>query len=429
MCYFSKSIMSNKVIVGTQWGDEGKGKIVDLLSQDFDVIVRYQGGANAGHTVKVGNEKYIFHLLPSGVLHKGKTCILSNGIVANPDVLIEEIKGLEKRRIQIEDLAISERAHVTLEKHLKEDAAKGGKIGTTKRGIGPTYRDKAARKGCMFGDLLNDKKVKEFGIPKEKVKYWRKNLSPYIKDTSLLLSKLKKQGKRILFEGAQGTHLDMDFGTYPYVTSSNTTAGGAGLAGIGPKVIDDIIGITKSYTTRVGEGPFPTELGIYGQTKKEKAPSEREISKLLKKINNNKADDKEIGKYLRAIGEEYGATTGRPRRAGWLDLVQLKYSIRVNGITELALTKLDVLDQLERIKICTAYKKNEELVKEFPLDSKNIEPIYTQLKGWKQSIESMRKYKELPIDVKHYLHFIETFTETPIKIISKGSERNQTIII
>ncbi|MFC1686158.1 adenylosuccinate synthetase [Nanoarchaeota archaeon] len=426
--------MSNKVIVGTQWGDEGKGKIVDLLSQDFDVIVRYQGGANAGHTVYVGNEKYIFHLLPSGVLHKGKTCVLANGIVADPDVLIEEIEGLEKRRITIDDLAISDRAQVTLEKHLKEDAAKGGKIGTTKRGIGPTYRDKIDRQGFRFGDILSDKKVREFKIPKTKINYWRTNLAQYIKDTSLLLNKLQKQGKRILFEGAQGTHLDVDFGTYPFVTSSNTVAGGAGLAGLGPRVIDDIVGIVKSYDTRVGEGPFPTELGKYHQTKKEKQPSEKNVSSLLKKINDNQANERETGKYLRAIGGEYGATTGRPRRVGWLDLVQLKYSIRVNGITELALTKLDVLDQLERIKVCTAYKMKEDhkmngsLVKEFPLDTENVEPLYTQLKGWKESTESMRTYKKLPIAVKHYLHFIETFTETPIKIISKGKERNQTII-
>jgi len=420
--------MSNKVIVGAQWGDEGKGKIVDLLSQDFDVIVRYQGGANAGHTVKVGNEEYIFHLLPSGVLHKGKTCILSNGIVANPNVLIQEIKGLEKRRIQIEDLSISDRAHITLNKHIDEDAAKGGKIGTTKRGIGPTYRDKIARNGFRFGDIFNDKKVKEFEIPKDKISYWKANLSQYIKDTPLLLHQLHKQGKRILFEGAQGTHLDVDFGTYPFVTSSNTTAGGAALAGLGPRVINDIIGIVKAYTTRVGEGPFPTELGTYDEAKNEKKISTEETNSTLKKVNGDQANNYEIGKYLRAAGGEYGATTGRPRRVGWLDLVQLRYSIRVNGITELALTKLDVLDQLDKIKVCTAYKINGRLVKEFPLNSENVQPIYTQLKGWKQSTKSMRTYKELPIAVKHYLHFIETFTETPIKIISKGSERTQTVV-
>lgn len=419
--------MANKVIIGTQWGDEGKGKIVDLLSKEFDVVVRYQGGANAGHTVHVGDKQYIFHLLPSGVLHPGKICILGNGIVANPDNIIEEISELEKRGIKIEKFAISDRAHVTLDKHLKEDAQKGGKIGTTKRGIGPTYKDKIARTGIRFGDLLNPEKVKEFNIPEEKVKVWKEKLSQHIQDTSLLLYNLQKENKKILFEGAQGTHLDVDFGTYPFVTSSNTTAGGAGLTGIGPRAINDIIGIVKAYTTRVGEGPFPTELGRYSEAKDEKRLTKQEAADILDKVNKKETTDYETGKALRAEGAEYGATTGRPRRVGWLDLVAVNYSIRVNGITEIALTKLDILDKFDEIKVCISYNINGVETKNFPLHLDNIKPNYITLKGWKTSTAAAKSFEELPIEAQNYIKFIEQNTETPIKIISKGTERNQTI--
>ncbi len=392
--------MKNKVIVGTQWGDEGKGKIVDLLSESFDVVVRYQGGANAGHTVHVGDEKYIFHLLPSGVLHPGKICILGNGVVANPDVLIEEIEELKSRGIEINSFAISDRAHITLNKHLEEDAQKGGKIGTTKRGIGPTYRDKIARTGLRFGDLLDGEKVKEFGVPEEKVQLWKEKLSPFITDASLMLHNLQKENKQILFEGAQGTHLDVDFGTYPFVTSSNTVAGGACLTGIGPRAIHSILGIMKAYTTRVGEGPFPTELGDYEETKQEVAPTKEELQQLLTKVNNKETNDQETGKCLRSIGSEYGATTGRPRRVGWLDLVAVNYSIRVNGITEIVMTKLDILDGFDEIKVCTEYEINGVRTKNFPLHPEKAKPIYTTLKGWKTSTQNTKIFEELKNNLK-----------------------------
>jgi len=425
--------MANIVVVGAQWGDEGKGKIVDLLTEHADAVARYQGGHNAGHTVMINNEKFILHVIPSGILHQGKICIIGNGMVVDPASLIKEIEDLKKRKIIIgRNLYISGRAHVIMPYHIildgKYEESKGSrKIGTTGRGIGPAYVDKMSRIGFRMVDLLNSRAFKEklkivlsdinfllekkynnraLNINKIYSDYMRyaEYLAPFITDTVVLINKLITQGKNILFEGAQGTLLDIDHGTYPYVTSSNASAGGVctGL-GVSPRKINSILGIVKAYTTRVGGGPFPTELSG------------------------------ELGDHLRVRGGEYGATTGRPRRCGWIDLVSLRHSMRINDFTGIAITKLDVLDGLEKIKVCTAYrlKEKKKKITNFPQSVdvlETIEPVYKELKGWDQSTEGITDIKKLPRNARAYLDFIEEHLNTPIYIISTGQRRHEFIM-
>ncbi len=387
--------MAGIVIIGTQFGDEGKGKIVDYLVEKLkiDFVVRFQGGNNAGHTVVVGNKKFKLHHIPSGVVQK-KQCFLGNGMVIDPKVLIDEINGLKKRGISPR-LTISHLAHIITEKHKKADS-KDSKIGTTKRGIGPAYSDKFARSGVRIAEFQ-----------KIYPDYY-KILSKYIGDVSLKINQALDKKKKVLFEGAQGTLLDIDFGTYPFVTSSNTIAGGACTgAGISPKKISIIIGVSKAYTTRVGSGPFPTELK----------------NKTCEQIRNK--------------GAEFGTTTGRPRRCGWLDTVMLNYAVRLNGINNIALTKLDVLSGLKEIKICTAYKYNGKILREFPSDIKiltNCKPIYKTLRGWPDFKHrewekfAKMKFERLPKEIRAYILQIEKLTKTPISIVSFGPDRNDTFI-
>ena len=424
--------MSTVVIVGAQWGDEGKGKIVDFLTEKAHVVARYQGGHNAGHTVVINNEKYILHLIPSGILHKGKKCIIGNGVVIAPDALISEIDGLKKRGIDTDgNLLISQNAHVIMPYHAaieKENENRKGnkKIGTTGRGIGPSYTDKAARHGIRIMDLLTPNVFKEKlsvnlstinfllenfyktaplnaeAIYDEHMKY-AERLSKYIADTDLIINKAIDSGENVLFEGAQGTLLDIDHGTYPFVTSSNTIAGGActGL-GVGPTKINKVLGIVKAYTTRVGEGPFPTEI-----------------------------KDK-LGEFIREKGGEYGATTGRPRRCGWLDMVALKYAIRINGLTGISITKLDILDGLEKIKICVGYKYKDNLYKEFPKEAEileNCEPVYEEVEGWKESTIGARDFDKLPANAKSYIKKIEEMLNIEVQIISTGQKRDEIIVL
>ncbi len=420
--------MSVKIIVGAQWGDEGKGKIVDLLSENVSIVARYQGGANAGHTVVVGGKTYVLHLIPSGILHPGVVCVIGNGVVLDPQAFLDEVAFLESLNIKVRGrLFISHNAHLIMPYHklidsLKEQGA--SRIGTTGRGIGPAYIDKFARVGVKIVDLLHRdvlvKKIRsniedknqllskiyhssEINVEEivEKYLQYDKLLDEFITDTSLYLNQALKEGKSVLAEGAQGAMLDVDFGTYPYVTSSNPTSGGActGL-GIPPTAVDSITGVSKAYTTRVGNGPFPTE-----------------------ELND-------IGETLRKVGGEYGATTGRPRRCGWLDLFSLKYSVMVNGIEELALTKLDVLDSFEKIKVCTGYKYKDKPLKSFPLDLctiEDIEPVYETLPGWKTEIAGARSYSQLPHNCRSYIEFIEKYLETPVKVVSVGATREETI--
>ena len=422
-CWIRGEVMSVKIIVGTQWGDEGKGKITDMLAGQVDLVVRYQGGNNAGHTVVVGDETFKLHLIPSGILYKSVCCVIGNGVVLDPEVLLQEIANLKKQGVDVtpERLKISSIAHVIMPYHKALDQAQEAKrtddekIGTTGRGIGPTYTDKVSRLGLRMLDLLKPERLKEKlqkrfaatdleGDIDEIVKTYSdfaKKLAPYIEDTSLFINQAIKRGQRIIMEGAQGTMLDVDHGTYPFVTSSNPIAGASCIgAGIGPHKIDQVIGVTKAYATRVGEGPFPTE------------------------------EEGETEAYLREKGCEYGTTTERPRRCGWLDLVVLRYAIRVNGITELCLTKLDVLDGLKKIKICTAYELNGERVSYLPLDLDDFseaKPIYDELPGWEEDISAVTQYEELPINAKKYIRYIRNLAETPITLISVGSKRKQTI--
>ncbi|MBM3252350.1 MAG: adenylosuccinate synthase [Candidatus Omnitrophica bacterium] len=421
----------NTVIVGAQWGDEGKGKIIDILSKSAKYIVRYQGGNNAGHTVVVNGERFVFHLIPSAILHKDKICVIGNGVVVDPKALLEEIEVLKKQRIKVDrnNLKVSLNAHIVFPYHrildkLRE-TKRANKIGTTGRGIGPCYSDKVSRCGIRLADLLNSRvlscKLKDnlkekneifskvynckgfsFGdIYKEYLLYAAK-LKEYACDTALLLNKVVKENKPILFEGAQGTFLDLDFGTYPFVTSSNAIVGGAcSGTGISPDKIDKIIGVIKAYTTRVGEGPFPTEF----------------TSDLLRKIRDK--------------GKEFGATTGRPRRCGWFDAVMVKYAITINGICELAVMKLDVLDNLKVIKICTSYKYKGKIYRDFPLDFEIIQkasPVYEEHLGWQQSTEEIKRYKDLPLNARRYIERIERLLDTKIKYISVGSSRESTIL-
>jgi len=430
--------MPNVVVVGAQWGDEGKGKVVDLLTEHAQVVVRFQGGNNAGHTLVVGTQKTVLHLIPSGILHSGKTCVIGNGCVIDPTVLMKEIDGLRGRGF-LQDptqLLISEHAHVIFPWHkhldaLREKSRGGSAIGTTGRGIGPAYEDKVARHGIRMRDLLDierlRRRVKE-RLPSalEEISHVARTakapeplmeaeaivseyavlgtrLKDFVGDGSLFLSEHARKGTRILFEGAQGTLLDVDHGTYPYVTSSNTVAGNAAVgSGIGPTAIDRVMGITKAYTTRVGGGPFPTEL------------------------------NDETGERLRKVGDEFGATTGRPRRCGWLDTVVLRYASRVNGLWGLALTKLDVLSGLDTLKICTAYELDGRRMTELPgelEDLSRVTPIYEELPGWEKPLASCRTLEDLPPTALRYVRRVEEMVGVPVVCISVGAERGETILL
>ena len=425
--------MSTLVVVGSQWGDEGKGKITDLLSKEADIIVRYQGGSNAGHTVVKGDEQYIFHLIPSGILHQGVKCFIGNGVVIDPQSLLQEIESLKKKNIEIDDnLFIDFKAHVVFPYHkildgIKENKRGKDKIGTTKRGIGPAYVDKIARTWIRMIDMIDGKSLskkieinlnekndifeKLYGLKisnqekkdilKKYIEYGQL-LKKYVIDVSLHLNQAINEGKKILFEGAQGTLLDIDHGTFPYVTSSNPIAGGACAGtGVGPTKINKVMGITKAYTTRVGRGPFPTEL------------------------------KGELGEHIQQKGGEFGATTGRPRRCGWLDVVLVNYAVRINGMDSMVLTKIDVLSDFEKIKICTSYKYNGDTIKEFPVNIETLQnciPIYKEMEGWKGNISQITKYKNLPKQLKAYIRRIEELVKTKVVIISVGPKRSQTII-
>lgn len=425
--------MANVVVIGTQWGDEGKGKVVDLYAEHADVIARFQGGNNAGHTLVVKGEKTILHLIPSGILHNHKTCIIGNGVVVDPAVLIEEIEALRQRGLFPSDtkLYLSENAHVIMPYHKRIDLAKeahtsGRKIGTTGRGIGPAYEDKVSRMGIKVSDLLDEKmfqdklkrnlEEKNFFLTQffhedpvdekaafEDYRKYGEYLKSFVADTSMIITKEMRQGKKVLFEGAQGSHLDIDHGTYPYVTSSNTVSGNACCGtGVGPSAIHSVIGICKAYTTRVGEGPFPTEL------------------------------KDEIGERMQTVGHEYGATTGRKRRCGWLDLVLVRQAMRVSGITGLALTKLDVLQGIEKIKICVAYKwQNEEYTESVPSNISvftQCEPVYEEMDGWTEDISTARTLDELPRNARRYIERLEVLTGTKCVLVSVDASREGTIV-
>lgn len=422
--------MKVSAVIGAQWGDEGKGKIVDALAKEFDIIVRFNGGNNAGHTIHVNSTKYILHTIPSGILCEGKRCLIGNGVVFNPIVLCEEIDALEKQGIHIDNkrLGISYNAHVIMPYHIKLDAVResvsANKIGTTGRGIGPCYEDKVARIGIRAGAFADEGYVKEriHNALKEKnilftslyatekfiaddvydyIIPFMKRLQPYLCSVADELAFAREQGKRILFEGAQGTGLDIDYGTYPYVTSSSTVTGGIAIGGgIPPSAIGEVIAIVKAYTTRVGEGPFPTEL----------------------------LDD--IGDFIQTKGQEVGATTGRSRRCGWLDAVMLKEAVQLNGITHIALTKLDVLSTMPSIKLCVGYMVNGEVYTSCPhalYNLKDITPIYEEFTGWTEDISTCTAYEELPLHARRFIERIQDFVNVPITYISVGPEREQTI--
>jgi adenylosuccinate synthase len=422
--------MANIIVVGAQWGDEGKGKVVDVLSERFDVVARYQGGNNAGHTVVVGDEKIVLHLIPSGVLRKGKTCVLGNGVVIDLKELIQEMDQLERLHVKFEDhFFISRRAHLVLPYHKLLDVAHEQratkKIGTTGRGIGPAYVDKMARVGIRIGDLHQPALFKERlsqNLADKRAQYpesralttlepdqmfdehlrFYERIKGFLADSSLVLNRLIQEGKAVLFEGAQGTLLDVDLGTYPYVTSSSATAGGACTGtGVGPKRIDGILGISKAYTTRVGEGPFPTEL------------------------------TGEVGELIRKRGAEFGATTGRPRRTGWFDAVALRYAVRVNGLDALALMKMDVLDGLDPIQVCTGYRYRGELITEFPNETDILaecQPVYESMPGWKDSTVGTVEEVKLPTNCQAYIRQLESLVGVPITLISTGPRRDETIM-
>ncbi len=422
--------MSNAIIVGTQWGDEGKGKIVDLITEKFDVVARYQGGHNAGHTVIIDGRKFVLHLIPSGILHEDKVCVIGNGVVVDPQALCEEMDFLEELDIEGR-LFISNRAHLIMPYHCAIEEAeerRRGKaaIGTTSRGIGPCYEDKMARRGLRVGDLLNPAHFRE--RLEQQVAFKNEILSevhsgaeldageiysdymdlssrvlPFVTDTAEFLNRRIRAGQSILFEGAQGTQLDVDFGTYPFVTSSNATAGVACTGtGVGPSLIDGVIGIAKAYTTRVGSGPFPTEL----------------------------LDD--VGEGIRKIGAEFGASTGRPRRCGWFDAVVVRYASLINDLSTLVITKMDVLDHLDEIKICVGYRYRGEVLDFFPTDMGvlgDVEPVYESHPGWGCETGRIQEYDDLPEEAKSYLNRLSELVATDISIISLGPDRRETIIL
>lgn len=424
--------MPNRVVVGTQWGDEGKGKIVDILTEEADIVARFSGGANAGHTVVIDNQRFILHLIPTGILHPNKICVIGNGVVVDLEELFYELDELRKRKIKSDHrLLVSQSAHLVMPYHkvierLEEEARGKDKIAPTGRGIGPAYRDKIARHGLRVMDILNQdlfnrrvewnfstkdgflkrlRRKELVSLKKEclDVSKFKRRVKPLLADTGLFLNKAIKEGKSILFEGAQGALLDIDFGTYPFCTSSNTTIGGVctGL-GIPPNYMGEVVGVTKAYTTRVGTGPFPTE------------------------------QKNEVGELLRKRGNEFGATTGRPRRCGWLDLIILKYSFRINGINKIALTKLDVLDSFDKIKVCVGYKYKNKSITDFTSDAnilENCKPVYEELPGWQKETNGITDFKNLPERAKKYLDYITEKLETPIFLISTGSKRDQTIFL
>ncbi len=422
--------MSVRIVVGAQWGDEGKGKIVDLLSREANYVIRYQGGANAGHTIKFDDQEMVLHLIPSGIFHPDSQCIIGNGVVVDPEALTDEIDALKEMEVDLTDrLHVSETAHVILPYHKLLDEAREkmrgeDAIGTTGRGIGPAYVDKVARSGIRMVDLLDKKNLKEkiesnleevnatleciyneepleVDDIYEPLARQSDRLAPFIKNTSHLLHQAVNRGENILLEGAQGSLLDIDHGTYPYVTSSPPTAGGACVgSAIPPTAIDHVMGISKAYCTRVGNGPFPTEL------------------------------ENEVGQRLRDKGNEYGATTGRPRRCGWIDLVALRYAAHVNGLTELTITKLDVMDQFDTIKACTSYKIDGEETQVYPLDTRKLEraqPVYTTMEGWNSSTRNCEKLSDLPEEARNYIEYLQDFLDVAVKFVSTGPRRNETV--
>ncbi len=428
----------NRILIGAQWGDEGKGKVIDVLSQKSDIIVRFQGGNNAGHTVKIDNgktvAKFVLHLIPSGILHPKKICVIGNGVVIDPEAFFQEVEMLEKKGVSVKNrLWVSEGAHILFPYHrlldqLREEsrAKKKDMIGTTKKGIGPCYADKMARLGIRVADLKNPAAFKERlskiieeknevlrkiynhpGVSFKDISAWvskyRAKLLQYSMNTPEYLYNEARRGKSILFEGAQGTMLDVDHGTYPFVTSSNATVGGAITgSGVGPTLIDKVIGVVKAYTTRVGEGPFPTQF------------------------------PPDLMKEIQTKGEEFGSTTGRARRCGWFDAVVARHAVRINGLDEMAVMKLDILSGLEEIKIATAYKMNGKICKEYPVaadEFSRCQPVYETMKGWKEDISEVRRWKDLPPAARKYLKRLEVLMTTPIKIVSVGSKRNQTIFV
>ncbi|GFO62932.1 adenylosuccinate synthase [Geomonas paludis] len=425
--------MANVVVIGAQWGDEGKGKVVDIYTEYADDVVRYQGGNNAGHTLVVGDEKVILHLIPSGILHEGKRCVIGNGVVLDPEVFIMEITRLKNNGYLKDDsmLLLSEALHIIMPYHKRIDIARernsgAKKIGTTGRGIGPAYEDKIGRRGIRLMDLLDEKaftrKVKEVLDEKNLIltqllgdqpftfeeiyneyMVYAETLRKYAADTSLLLHKEIKAGKSLLFEGAQGTLLDVDHGTYPYVTSSSTCSGGACTgSGVSPREIHEVIGISKAYATRVGSGPFPTEL----------------------------LD--ETGEALRQAGREFGSTTGRPRRCGWFDALVARYAVRVNGLSGIAITKLDVLTGLDTIKVCTGYKYNDQVLDEIPASLEVMEqctPIYEELPGWTEDITGAKSIAELPKNAQDYVKRVEALSGAPVVLVSVGPRRDETIVL
>lgn len=423
--------MATSMVIGTQWGDEGKGKIVDYLAQKADVVIRSQGGNNAGHTVVVDDKAFALRLLPSGILFSDKTCIIGSGVVVSPQVLLQEIESITSQGVKISNIELSTRAHVIMPYHIRideeDEKLKGdAKIGTTKNGIGPCYADKVNRVGIRICDLMDEAVFKEklqfnlklknrlfekyYGVEgfdyetvlKEYLGY-AEQLRPYVKDTNYSANQYILDGKKVLFEGAQAAMLDLDHGTYPFVTSSNPTAGGACTgSGVGPRRMENIVGVVKAYTTRVGAGPFPAE------------------------------QDNEVGEYLRKTGHEFGTVTGRPRRCGWLDTAVVKYAAMLNSLDYLAVTRLDILDGLDKIKICKGYMYKGQELKEYPasLDIlEAVEPIYEELDGWKTDISHCKNYDELPANARYYVERMSQLIGVPLGIVSVGPNRSQTIVL
>lgn len=423
--------MATAMVLGTQWGDEGKGKIVDYLAQKADVVIRSQGGNNAGHTVVVDDKAFALRLLPSGILFSDKTCIIGSGVVVNPEVLLQELDGMKEKGVTVSKLEISTRAHVIMPYHIRideeDEKLKGdAKIGTTKNGIGPCYADKINRVGIRIGDLMDKdifaKKLRgnlklknrlfetyygcqgfDFDTIYQEYLGYADRIRPYVKDTNYSANVYINEGRKVLFEGAQATMLDIDHGTYPFCTSSNPTAGGACTgSGVGPRRMENIVGVVKAYTTRVGAGPFPAE-------------------------QNN-----EIGEYLRNTGHEFGTVTGRPRRCGWLDTAVVKYAAMLNSLDYLAITRLDILDDLDTIKICTGYRYNGQLLPEYPASLEvleQVEPVYEEMPGWKTDISACKTYDELPEAARKYVERISELVGVPLGIVSVGPNRSQTIIL
>nr|WP_298373539.1 adenylosuccinate synthase [uncultured Halomonas sp.] len=422
----------NVVVLGTQWGDEGKGKVVDLLTESASAVVRFQGGHNAGHTLVIDGEKTVLHLIPSGVLRDDKICVIGNGVVLSPEALIKEIRELETKGVPVRQrLRLSPACPLILSYHVRLDQAREkargiAKIGTTGRGIGPAYEDKVARRGLRLGDMLHRERFAsklgevldyhnfvlqhyhgeapiDFQQVLDEAMNMAEELRPMVCDTVSLVHAMRKAGDNILFEGAQGSLLDIDHGTYPYVTSSNTTAGGTATgSGVGPLYLDYVLGITKAYTTRVGSGPFPTELFD------------------------------EFGRHLAERGHEFGATTGRPRRCGWFDAVALRHAVQINSVSGICLTKLDVLDGLETIRVCIGYRSKDGDKLDTPVDSEGyeaVEPIYQDLPGWSESTLGIKRLDDLPANARAYISFLEEQTATPIDIVSTGPDRNETIVL